>query len=308
LDDFKPDIIYAQAHSVPDIALILLLHAYIKKPLVFHMMDDWPLMITGSKLLKNSQLKRNDKAFRKLLTQSDLLMSISDGMTEAYKLRYGKDFIPFHNPIDLEFWKKYQRHSYELNDSPVLLYAGRLGIGIDTSLELIAQAIELVNSDLGSNIKFIVQAKENPSWSVKYSCVQHKGFVAYGDLPKEFSGADLLILPYDFSLKSIQFIRYSMPTKATEYMISGTPIIIFSPEQTALVSYARKHQWAKIVTDKDVIALSKTISSLIQNKMERQRLAQTAIKIAMDHHSLPKVINEFRSKLNHLANKQQSIV
>jgi glycosyltransferase involved in cell wall biosynthesis len=257
-------------------------------------------MVTGSQLLKAKQLKRNDKAMKKLLSQTDLMMSISDGMTDAYKKRYGKDFTPFHNPIDLEFWNKYQRHSYELNDSPTLLYAGRLGIGIDTSLELIAKAIELVNNKLGLKMKFIVQAKENPEWSVNYSFVEHKGFVAYEDLPKVFSGADLLILPYDFSPKSIQFIGYSMPTKATEYMISGTPVIIFSPEQTALVSYAKKHNWAKIVTNNNVNELSEAIISLIQNKAERQQLAQTAIKIAENNHSQAQVTREFRNTLNSL--------
>ena len=305
LDDFKPDIIYAQAHNIPDIKLTLLIHAYLKKPLVFHMMDDWPLMVTGSQLLKNKQLKRNDDAFRQLLSQSDLLMSISDGMTNAYKLRYGKDFIPFHNPIDLEFWNKYQRNNYELSTPAAILYAGRLGIGIDTSLELIAKAIELVNDNLGLQMKFIIQAKENPSWSANYTCVEHKSFVAYDDLPKVFSRADFLILPYDFSPKSIQFIGYSMPTKATEYMISGTPVIIFAPEQTALVSYARKHQWAKIVTDNNVIALSEAITSLTQNKAERESLAQTAIMLAKNNHSLSGVTNEFRNVLSELAYKTQ---
>jgi glycosyltransferase involved in cell wall biosynthesis len=303
LNDFNPDIIYAQAHNIPDIKLILLLHAQLKKPLVFHMMDDWPLMVTGSQLLKNKQLKRNDRTFKKLLDQSDQLLSISDGMTDAYKVRYGKDFTPFHNPIDIEFWKKYQRNSYEIDQSPTLLYAGRLGIGIDASLELIAKAIEMVNHDLGLKMKFVVQAKENPSWSASYTCVEHKAFVAYDDLPKVFSGADFLILPYDFSPKSIQFIGYSMPTKATEYMISGTPVIIFSPEQTALVNYAKKHHWAKIVTDNNVIALSKAIASLIQNKTERQLLAQTAIKIAKDNHSLSRVTDEFRNILLCLSTK-----
>jgi glycosyltransferase involved in cell wall biosynthesis len=302
LDNYKPDIIYAQAHNTTDIKLTLLIQAYLKKPMVFHMMDDWPLMVTGSQALKNKQLKRNDKAFRELLNKADLLLSISDGMSEAYKKRYGKDFTPFHNPIDIEFWKKYQRNSYEIGDSPTLLYAGRLGIGIDTSLELIAKAVELVNKNLGLKMKFIIQAKEKPLWSINYDFVEHRSFVAYDDLPKVFAEADFLVLPYDFSPKSIQFIGYSMPTKASEYMISGTPVIIFSPEQTALVSYARKYNWAKIVTDSNIDVLSQSITSLIQNKSERQKLAETAIKIAENNHSSLKVRHDFMSTLASLMN------
>jgi glycosyltransferase involved in cell wall biosynthesis len=266
------------------------------------MMDDWPLMVTGSSLLKTIQLKRNDKAFKELLKQSDLLMSISDEMTNAYKLRYGKDFTVFHNPIDIGFWKEFQRNNYELSEHPTILYAGRVGIGIDESLELIAKAIEHVNDDLGLNIKFILQTMKNSSWSANYKCVEHRGFVAYDDLPKKFSEADFLMLPYDFSLKSIQFIGYSMPTKATEYMISGTPIIIFAPEQTALVNYAKKHHWAKIITENNIVALSEAIICLIQNKTERRKLAQNAIKIAESNHSLLKVSDEFRNILCSLTN------
>ena len=304
LDNYKPDIIYAQAHNTTDIKLTLLIKDYLKIPMVFHMMDDWPLMVTGSQALKNKQLKRNDLAFRKLLDTADLLLSISDGMSDEYKKRYGKDFTPFHNPIDLEFWKKYQRSNYELGDAPTLLYAGRLGIGIDTSLELIAKAVELVNEKLKIKMRFIIQAKENPEWSTNYDFVKHRSFVAYDDLPKVFAEADFLVLPYDFSAKSIQFIGYSMPTKASEYMISGTPIIIFSPEQTALVSYARKYNWAKIVTDNDINVLSQSITSLIQNKNERQELAKTAIKIAENNHSSLKVRQDFRNTLASLSSQK----
>ena len=304
LDEFNPDVIYSQAHDIPDITLILLIHTYIKKPLVFHMMDDWLSMVTGSQFLKSSELKRNDKAFRRVLDQSDFLMSISDEMSNAYKLRYGKDFTAFHNPINIDFWQRFQKRNYDLGSSPTILYAGRVGIGIDDSLQLIAQAIQSVNETLGLQMKFILQTKENPSWTTDYVCVEHRGFVEYNDLPKMFSSADFLILPYDFSPQSIQFIRYSMPTKATEYMISGTPVIIFSPEQAALVNHAKNRHWAKIVTDNSVTALSEAITSLIQNESERRILAQNAIEVA-NGYSMSKVTSAFRNILSSLANQNR---
>ena len=41
LDDFKPDIIYAQAPARESLAFISTVHSYLQIPLVFHMMDDW---------------------------------------------------------------------------------------------------------------------------------------------------------------------------------------------------------------------------------------------------------------------------
>ena len=301
LDEFKPDVIYAQASSKHLLSFNVAVQSYLKKPMVFHMMDDWPSLSTNKGIFKNYWKRKIDSEFRIMLDKSSVLMSICDEMSSEYKRRYNKDFIPFHNPVDLDIWKPYQRNNYDLTDSPTILYAGRIGLGIDSSLELIAKSIDQVNDELNLSIKFILQTESKPNWSDAYNCVQHQSFVAYNDLPKVFSGADFLILPYDFSVKSIQFIKYSMPTKASEFMISGTPIIIFAPEETAIVKYARNYHWAKIITENNSEKLVESIKSLILNKDERQQYAQNAIRIADQNHKASKITKEFREVISSLA-------
>ena len=46
LHDFEPDIIYAQGQDRQRILFALLLEQYLKKPLIFHIVDDWPLTIS----------------------------------------------------------------------------------------------------------------------------------------------------------------------------------------------------------------------------------------------------------------------
>ena len=41
----------------------------------------------------------------------------------------------------------------------------------------------------------------------------------------------------DFDKKSISFLKYSMPTKASEYMISGTPVLVYSHGETAVSKF-----------------------------------------------------------------------
>ena len=53
--------------------------------------------------------------FRNLLDKSSALMSICDAMSEEYKIRYNKDFIPFHNPIEIEQWLEYARTQWDNN-------------------------------------------------------------------------------------------------------------------------------------------------------------------------------------------------
>lgn len=113
-------------------------------------------------------------------------------------------------------------------------------------------------------------------------------------MPKIFSETDFLLLPYDFSPLSIKYIRYSLPTKAPEYMVSGTPIIIFAPEVTAIVKYAKKYEWAKVITENNISEISGAIKHLIENKELRQYIAQNAIKIAEKNHNSIEVTDNFK--------------
>jgi len=297
LDEYNPDIIYDQTTSRGGILFCLSVESYLKKPLVFHMMDDWPSTINLKGLFKKYWQRKTDYEFRILLDRATLLMGISEEMASEYKRRYNKTFITFHNPIDIDFWKKNQRTNYELNDNPTILYAGRVGLGIDKSLELIAMAVNKINEELNISIQFIVQTPEKPIWIKNYENVIHNSFVSYNDLPKVFSESDLLVLPYDFSPLSIKYIRFSMPTKASEYMITGTPILIFAPAETAVVKYAKKYNWAKVITESNIETITSSIKQLIENKDLREEYAKNAIKIAEKNHNSAQVTKLFKNEI-----------
>ena len=105
------------------------------------------------------------------------------------------------------------------------------------------------------------------------------------------------IFPYDFTPSANAFIKYSMPTKASEYMICGTPVLVFAPEDTALVTYAQDHQWAQVVTKNEVQALRDGLMELINNKEMRQRISEAAIKLAEERHDANKVRKQFKEEL-----------
>ncbi len=305
LDEYKPDIIYAQAASRSSILFCQAVESYLKKPMIFHMMDDWPTMINSKGLFKKHWDKKTDQDFRRLLDKTTLLMTICEEMSMEYKSRYGKDSVAFHNTIDLDFWKKYQRKDYELKKNPTILYAGRVGLGIDTSLELIAKAIQNINEELNLSVNFVLQTPEIPVWIKNYKCVVHNSFVPYSALPKVFSESDFLILPYDFAPKAIQYIKLSMPTKAPEYMITGTPIIVFAPEETAIVKNVRKYDWAQVITENSIEAVSKGIKEMIENKELRERFAKDAIKIAEKEYNSTEVTTRFKDAICSVKNNYE---
>jgi glycosyltransferase involved in cell wall biosynthesis len=297
INEYRPDVIYAQASTRETILFAVEMADYVKKPMVFHMMDDWPSTISQKGPFKKLWHNKIDHEFKTLLNKATILLSISDGMAEEYKARYNKSFITFHNPIETDFWKSHQRKNYALSAEPTILYAGRIGTGIQTSLESIAQAIDKVNAKLKTTIKFILQTSDKPSWIENYKCVQHKTLVPYSELPKVFAEADFLFLPYDFSEESIKFIKYSMPTKAPEFMVSGTPIIMFAPAETALVKHALNGKWAKVITENNTDKLADAIMQLVTNEEERKNIALNAIEIAEKKFNSATVRNQFRDTI-----------
>lgn len=303
IDEYNPDVIYAQAGVRETLAFCLRAGSELKKPMIFHVMDDWPSTISQKGPFKHYWHKKIDGELRAVLDRCDVLLSISDAMAKEYKTRYGKDFITFHNPIELDFWKSHQRKNYTLGATPTILYAGRIGTGIQATLETMAQALEIVNKELDTPVQFVLQTNDKPAWVDKYNCVQHKALVPYSELPRVFAEADFLFLPYDFSQESIRYIKYSMPTKAPEYMVSGTPIIMFAPAETALCIAAVQGNWAKVVTENSVAKLAEAIKQLVSSEAERKQIAQNAITIAETKFDSQKVRNDFREVIASLAKR-----
>ena len=92
-----------------------------------------------------------------------------------------------------------------------------------------------------------------------------------------------------------------MPTKVPEYMVSGTPIILFAPEVTAVVKYAKQFGWAKVITENSISEISESIKQLIRNKELRQQIAQNAIKIAEKNHNSADIKIQFKKVIASVA-------
>lgn len=304
LDAYNPDLVYAQASTRESVLFCSLVYDYLKKPMLYHVMDDWPSTISQKGPFKKYWHKKIDRELRGLLNRATILLSISHAMAREYKKRYGKDFTTFHNPIEIDFWKSHQRNKYELGANPTILYAGRIGTGIQTSLESMAEAVDKVNATIKTSVQFVLQTKDKPAWIGKYRCVKHKAMVAYKELPRVFAEADFLYLPYDFSAESIRFIKYSMPTKAPEYMISGTPVIVFGPGETALVEDAVQNKWAMTVTENNIHLLAEAVAALVKDINLRKQIADMAISIAETNYNSEKVRNQFREMIASLISKE----
>lgn len=303
LSGLAPDILYFQISNRESVNFAVELIDYLKIPSVIHMMDDWPSTISGSGLFSTYWRRRIDCEFRSLLDKTDLHLSISDAMSDEYYNRYGKYFRAFHNPIDPE------RFSIELpskrpDDKKFkILYIGRIGTANRSSLLQFATFISGYDTD-GLSIEFNIYTKDhNSSYAVKLGKLKRvtvREAVNHSEVPLLLISSDLLLLPLDFTGSGLRFSKLSMPTKASEYMMSGTPILVFAPEYTAISKLCRRYGCGHCVTSTDSKKIAESMNMLVHDMDFRNGLRTNALNLAVRLFDVHIVREEFTRLLSDL--------
>lgn len=301
--NFNPDILYIQVSTRESLKFGILLSARLNIPFVVHQMDDWMASIGYKCLMGNHWKNKIEMEFKSLVQEADCCMSISDLMGKDYEEKYGKEFVTFHNPVDLDKWYPVQKQKFNKRKEFIILYAGRTGFGIGSSLKSFAAAVELYNQSSDVVINFYIQTFEELSWVRSFKHTFYKELIPYDQLPNLFQNVNLLLLPCDFSNKAIRFLRLSMPTKAPEYMISGTPILVLAPKETAIFQYSKDFEWAFTSDSDEVNHLVSVLRNIENDDIKKYNTTQKAMSLAIERHSGPVVrarfLNEFEKILDY---------
>jgi len=232
-------------------------------------------------------------------------------MSDEYRKRYNKEFIPFHNPVEVDFWKRHPKTSYKLsNDHVKVLYSGRIGRGITNSLLELSVAVERINNS-GIPVKLYIQSpSENSSLLTRLlenGNVIVNPVAAYNELPAIYSQADILVIVNDFDEASVNFLRYSMPTKASEFLISGTPVLVFSHSDTAISKFFYENKCGSCVSCHDISKLADALEHLIKNEPYRVELGNNATKLAEELFDSRKVRMKFQCYINNLVKPNEKL-
>ncbi|MFO0680452.1 MAG: glycosyltransferase [Sandaracinus sp.] len=90
----------------------------------------------------------------------------------------------------------------------------------------------------------------------------------------------VLYLPEAFESPTPQMIRYNFPTKALEYMLTGTPILVHAPADSYLARNAREHGWGLLVDRPDDEALAAALQRLEAGGPEVDAMVHRAFEFA----------------------------
>jgi glycosyltransferase involved in cell wall biosynthesis len=304
--DVAPDLIYVQPASLPLIRLVTDVAGRFSLPVAVHIMDDWPSTIYDRGLLGPRLRAATDRRFRALVDEAAATLAISRPMADEYRRRYGRDWEVFHNPVDVDRWSAVRRRDRSWEGTFRIVYAGRVGLGIESSIVDVCRAVQdlqrrslLVRLDI-----FTPSAVAAEQLSLgSFDGVEVHTAVEDERMPEMLAGADLLVLPYDFAGKAARFACLSYPTKAPAYMSTGVPTLIYAPREHALTLDAREKGWAYVVDASGVDGVTEGIEGLMADKGLRDRLVETAIATCETLHDARVVRERFRATLARAAGR-----
>jgi glycosyltransferase involved in cell wall biosynthesis len=303
IDKFQPDIIYSPLGDNTIMQFVDEASQLWDTKLVLHIMDDWRAVKYSSGVLSGPRRRQMNSLFTDLVMISDERMGICPLMCEAYEREFERPFLPFQNTIDTETWAKFSRTNIVPGKSFRILYAGSIfPFAQLESLEEICQAIGQMNED-GRAITLDIFSPRFMSNQYQDSLVVHKAITIKDPIPhgegyfKALCSADLLLLPVNFDENTVRFIRYSMPTKVPEYLLSGVPIFVYGPANVAQIDYAVKSKWGYVETNRGVDNVIMGLRELSENMSLREKLNIRARKLAVENHDAGTVRKKFREAL-----------
>lgn len=297
----KPDFVYAVLSSRHSILFADLFHKEYEIPMIIHIMDDWPSTIGTDSMFGKIWNTIINKEFNKLILISHRRVAISELMANEYQSRYNCKWEFFHNPIDLTKWHfdKLPLRTNIRSKTVRFGYFGRIGRANETTLYTFIKCLNELDLQYKIKVEFVIYSNNrlNPNLS-KYSFITQCGFIEHSLIAREMLGFDFLFLPLSFEKEDSRFARLSIPTKFSEYLISGIPCVAILPENFALSKFISNYNCAFLINSIETNIVIGELLKIIFDMARIHKVSETSRLVAQNHFSQ----NVVHARFMHLFN------
>lgn len=302
IKETNPEYFYCVLSTRHSILFAIEIQKLFNKPLIIHIMDDWPKTIGRETYFPNYWNKRINSELIKLMQVSYKNIAISDEMAREYQNRFGGNWTYFHNLVDKSKWFGFNLNlkKNDVKSKIKIGYFGRIGKAND---ETILQFIDIVknNDNKTTEIEFHIFTdfiKSSINIENSKNVFFHE-FITAEELPEKISNFDFLLLPLSFNEEDLNFSKFSFPTKFSEYLISGVPILLIAPETSAVYKFGEKNDCAFLINKCDKTLIELVLNVAINNKILYHKIAENGKKIAekeLDYDTMGKKFIEIFTK------------
>ena len=300
---FQPTLLYTILGSNEMMELAEKLRVRFSLPLVVHIMDDWPSVIYCGGVLSFLQRRKKDRLLQHLMNVAAARFAICQDMAQAYEVRYKAHFQWFQNAIDVAVVQRFVKNPLVVGSPVRVAYLGSVFPSAQLqSLIDCCNAVQSLDNE-GFPIRMEIFSPSHATEQYRERLVVGSAISLQDTICDDevffrtLQAVDILVLPVNFDAYTIQYIRYSMPTKVPAYLAVGTPILVYGPPEVAQVTYAEKAGWGMPVTVRDMDALKLAFKRLATDTQVRQDLTGRARQMAAEHHDAGVVRKQFQAAL-----------
>lgn len=256
----------------------------LRLPFIAHMHDLWEDNIDKDKIKKSQALRWEPI----ILKNANIVFCMTDVQKQFYKEKYGIQASIL--PHTIKPSKINQRISFNTEKikakEKVVVYTGNVSNAMN--LDSLQQFIKTTDF-LPSNIKI----KMFVSWNKEY-LIKHKIFhsriiydwLSMDKVQDEIKKANLLFLPLSFKNAAMKEVKTVFATKTLDYLVSGTPILVFSPSNSFHSQSAKINGWGKVVEKDNPEILAEEIINTINDLELSQLLVENAVSEAHNRNAL----------------------
>ena len=256
----------------------------LRRPGVVYFMDDW-MANDGSKWVTGNVQATTRHLLKSCSGWLMISRELEAGLAARYQCKPRKSLI-VHSPV--EVGKIRARPKSRENPKPFrVAYAGSIWPWQYDTLKLVAEAICRLQTD-GVAIELMLYTGLD-FWNLYENTwrqheVRYGGLFSYEEVRPELSLADLLLSVNSFAQEH-SASKASFPTKITDYMAAGVPVVSCGPPDCAANRFIREHGCGVLCETRDVQEIESVLRHQITHRRENDDIARRALNLVRMEHS-----------------------
>lgn len=255
----------------------------LKIPYFVHMHDLW-----SDNLTEDSSIRLFADVWEpRVLRGAKKVFAMTNIQKDYLDKKYGIDCIVLPHTIPtnrINEWRPFST-SKLTREEKIIVYTGNISHMMN--LDAIQQFVLAVNL-LPSNFKvkmFISFDKETRIKNKIESDRIEYNWLSRDEVFDEIKNANAVFLPLSFKNAAMDEVRTVFATKTLDYLISGVPIVVFSPKDSFHSISALNRKWGHVVSKDDIHLLAEKIVELVIDGELSQQLVKSSLDEANSRRS-----------------------
>ena len=246
----------------------------------------------------------SDDHLVKIITSAYSKAAIGHNMKEFYQAKFEQDFKVFHNPVanqNLPF-DSLKGSVFSNTRKLRVLFLGSLFKTLHAgSMDDICDAITSIGRS-GIPIELHMYGQLQPVSFLREKIdgkfVKHLGTIDAEDRFELMKHYDSYVIPATFDPHLAQQYSYSIPTKLTEVLATGRPMLFYGPKCMEAYRFCKLMDAGNLITDRSINSVCSFFKDLTLNFSNYEAKANTSSNKIIEEYSLKKTRNKFAQFIN----------